>query len=53
MPMEGSHMQAISNVINTVKDGYLKAVQWVADHPHMMLWIGVGQAVAGFVFLVL
>lgn len=43
----------MSALINSVKDGYLKAVGWVEDHPHAMLWIGVGQAVVGFFFLVL
>lgn len=46
-------MQAISDIINKIKDGYLKTVDWAAKHPHSMIWICVGQAVAGFVFLVL
>lgn len=31
----------MSTTINKVKDGYLKAVQWVADHPHKTIWAAV------------
>jgi hypothetical protein len=43
-------MQAISSVINKVKDGYLKAVQWVVNHPHITMWSAFGAIVLGLVF---
>lgn len=36
----------MSGTVNAIKDGYLKAVQWVADHPHKTLW-GTGAYVVG------
>lgn len=46
-------MQAISSVINKLKDGYLKAVNWIATHPHIALWSGGAVAVLAVVALVL
>jgi hypothetical protein len=47
--MEHHHMQTISNVLNKIRDGYVKAVDWVEDHPHLTIWASVaGIAVAAW-----
>lgn len=38
-------MQAIGNIINKVKDGYLKAAQWIVEHPHIAMWSAFGAIV--------
>lgn len=43
----------MSNAINAVKDGYLKAVNWIVAHPHRTFWAGLGWVVFAVVSLVL
>lgn len=31
--------------MNTLKDGYLKAIDWIASHPHLTLWSAAGAIV--------
>jgi hypothetical protein len=34
-------MAAISAPLNAAKDGYVKAIDWIAAHPHKTLWAAV------------
>lgn len=43
-------MQAISSVINAVKDGYLAAIQWVDDNPQKTLWLALAALILALVF---
>ena len=43
-------MQFISDAINKVKDGYLKAVSWIDTHPHKTFWLAVSALVLARVF---
>lgn len=43
-------MQAISAIFNRIKDGYLRAVQWVVDHPQKTIWSAFGAIVVALVF---
>jgi hypothetical protein len=38
-------MQAISSVINKVKDGYIAAINWMGGHLHITFWSAVGAIV--------
>lgn len=31
--------------MDKVKDGYLKAIDWIEDHPHLTLWSAAGAIV--------
>lgn len=35
--------------INAIKDGYLKAINWVVAHPHRTVWSGFGAIVVALV----
>jgi hypothetical protein len=35
-------LAAISVPLNAAKDGYVKAIDWIAAHPHKTLWAAVG-----------
>ena len=43
-------MSIISGVINKVKDGYLKAIQWVDDNPNKTLWFATAALILALVF---
>lgn len=36
--------------MNTLKNGYLKAIDWIEDHPHLTLWSAAGAIVLALVF---
>ena len=40
----------MSNALNKVKDGYLKAVGWVDYHPHLTLWLATVALLVALVF---
>lgn len=36
--------------MDKIKDGYLKAIDWIEDHPHRTFWSSLGVvALVGFV----
>lgn len=42
VPFLGKAMAALSRPLNALKDGYLKAVDWIELHPHGTLWLALG-----------
>lgn len=40
----------MSSIINKVKDGYLKAVDWAESHPHVMV-LALGLSVISRLFV--
>ena len=43
----------MSSVINTIKDGYLKAVNWIDDNPNKTLMFGAAYVFVSLVLMVL
>jgi hypothetical protein len=43
-------MAYTSTAINYVKDFYLKAIGWIAAHPHKTFWLGLGATASRLVF---
>ena len=40
----------MSKALNAVKDGYIRAVDWVVFHPHATIWLGTAALVVALVF---
>lgn len=39
----------MSKTLTGLKDGYLKAIDWIVAHPHKTFWAGSGVAVLAVV----
>lgn len=39
----------MSNAINAVMDGYLRAVNWIVQHPHIAVWSALGAIIVALV----
>ena len=43
-------METISKAANAVKDGYIRAVDWIEDNPQKTLWFATGALIVALVF---
>lgn len=43
-------MDFLSKALTAIKDGYLRVIQWVDDHPHVALWGATAALIVALVF---
>ena len=43
-------MEFISKASTAVKDGYLAAIDWIEDHPHLTFWAALCLLIVALVF---